>query len=92
MDYEKLKQPENFSKNDDVQNITQNATIPEIAGAQKTQGVYLQNPNNQKNNNESPPFNHNEKVAKLSLNVYTETSNRSEITQEELKDAQVGHT
>ena len=98
MDYEKLKKPANVLKNSkyhDDQKTAINASIPKIANAQKAQWPDSQIHNNQAENHEFEQKSNNknnEKVATLSLNVFTETFSRSEITRDELKDGQVGHT
>ena len=92
MDYEKLKKPANVSKDNNKRSVATNASIPEIARAQKEQGIYIHQNNQNKDDELEVQSSNNEKVATLSLNIFTETFNRSDITRDELKDAQVGHT
>ena len=87
MDYENKSKPLHGSDRRSSSRVVTNVSEPEIANAQKTQGA-----NKIKDTPSQTQFDSNEKVAKLSINVFTETANRSDITLDELKDAQVGHS
>lgn len=92
MDYDKLNKPKDNSQYNEAHQLATNMSIPEIANAQKVQRAYIQQSKQSKSSGLKLESHNNEKIAKLSLNVYTETLNRSDITLDELKDAQVGHT